>query len=349
MPVGISGNPVMVVAGMGCGQQVLAAVFDPAHRIPELQRQCRQDNLLGIKPRLGPEPAADIGGDHPDCPFVDAEGLGDRDPHRVRHLSRGPDHDLVEPVVAVGKDRSPFERHTRLPVHPVLARYRDFGRARGALDVAAFEAALEVEVVAPLLVDQGRAAAHVAQRVDHGVEHLVIDGNQCCEVFGLAASRCDAGGDRFADIARLIGGQRRPGRRFRARRLSDNADRLDLRQVRRGKDAALALGWRRDPANPGMRMRAADEGHLHRAGEFDVRHEFAAAMQVALVLAAQQRGANSPSVIRHQAPSQPAPPLPRRSRRRCWYSRCSGRCCRRDRRGSRARSRPARVGSSRAR
>ena len=175
LSVGIGGDPVMVVAGMRGGLEMLGAVLDPAHRMVELQRECRQDDLLGVEPRLRPEPAADIGRDDPDGALVDAEDLAKGDPHGMRGLGRGIDHDLVQPMVAIGEHRTPFERRARLPVHAVAARHRDLGRACSRLDVATFDRPLEVEIVAPLLVDEGGAAAHLARGVDHRRQHLEID------------------------------------------------------------------------------------------------------------------------------------------------------------------------------
>ena len=120
-PVGIGGDPVMMVAGMRRGQQMLVAVLDPAHRVVEFQRQRGEDDLLRIEPRLGAEAAADIGRDDPDAALVDPENLADRDAHRVRRLGRGVDHDLVEPVVAIGQHAAALHRRTRLPVHAVFA------------------------------------------------------------------------------------------------------------------------------------------------------------------------------------------------------------------------------------
>ena len=100
----------MVVAGVRSRQQMLGAVLDPAHRMIEFQRQRRQDDLLGVEPRFGPKPAADIGCDDAYRAFVDGENLGNRDAHRVRRLGRGVDYDLIEPMVAIGEHRTPFER-----------------------------------------------------------------------------------------------------------------------------------------------------------------------------------------------------------------------------------------------
>ncbi len=166
-------------------------------------------------------------------------------------------------------------------------------------DVAAFEDALAEEVVAPALVHRVAAAAHVARRQNHRVERLVIDHDRGGEVLGLGARRGDAGSDRLADIARLVRGERRPRRRLGARRLGFDADRLYPRQIGGGEDPALGVGRHGDAADAGVRVRAADKGDIHRARQFDVGHELAAAEQVALVLAAQQRGAEPPGVIRH--------------------------------------------------
>ena len=154
---------------------MLAAILDPAHRVIELQGQRGQDDLFRVEPRLGPEPAADIGGDDADAALLEIEELAQRDAHGMRRLGRGIDHDLVEPVVATGEHGAAFERRARLPVHAEFARDGDFGGPRRGLDVAALDDALDVEVVAPALVHRVAAAAHVARRVDDRIEHLEID------------------------------------------------------------------------------------------------------------------------------------------------------------------------------
>ncbi len=314
LPVGVGGDLVVMVAGMRRGQQMLAAVLDPAHRVIELERQCRQDDLFRVEPGLGPEPAADIGSDDADAALLDVEDLGQCDAHGMRRLGRGVDHDLVEPIVAIGEHAAAFERRARLPLHAKFAGHRHIGRARRGIDVAALQRVLDVEVVAPLLVHRVAAAAHVARRVDHRVQYLEIDRDGIGEVFRLAARRRNAGGDRLADIAHLVGGERRPGRRFGAGRVRDDADRLDPRQIGRGEDAAARLGRHRDRSDPRMRMRAADKRDVHRARQFDVRDELAAPVQMPVVLPAQQRGADAKPVVRHWASPSPTPSPPRRSR-----------------------------------
>ena len=180
----------------------------------------------------------------------------------MRCLGRGVDHHFVEPVVAVGQHRAPFERRARLPVHPIFAGHDDVGGACGGIDVAALDRALDIEVVAPMIMNQGRAGAQPAARVDHRVERLEIDRHRCGEVFRLGMGRGDAGGNRFADITHLVGGERRPGRRFGASRVRDDPDRLHPRQVSRGEDPLAGIGRDGDRANARMGIRAAQKDDL---------------------------------------------------------------------------------------
>src|SRR3954452_9864783 len=100
----------MVVAGVRRRQEMLVAVLEPAHREIEFKRQRGEDDLLRIEPRLRAETAADIRGDDAYAALLQPEDLAERLPHRVRRLGRGVDHDLVEPVVAIGEYGPTFHR-----------------------------------------------------------------------------------------------------------------------------------------------------------------------------------------------------------------------------------------------
>src|SRR5262249_40172175 len=110
LPIGVSRDPVMMVAGMGAGQEMFVALLDPPHRVTELQRQRSEHDFLGVQPRLGPEAAADIGSDDPDAALFDAKNFAQRDPHRVRSLGGGIDHNLVQTVVAISEHPAAFHR-----------------------------------------------------------------------------------------------------------------------------------------------------------------------------------------------------------------------------------------------
>ncbi len=162
VPVGIGGDAVMMIAGMGGGQQMFVAVLDPAHRVVELQRQRREDDLFRIQPRLGTEAAADVGCDHPDAALLETQDIAERDTHRVRRLGRGVDHDLVEPVVATGEHAAALHRCAGLPVHAVFAADRDRGGTCRGVDVTARDGPLLEQVVAEVVMHQGRLPPRAA-------------------------------------------------------------------------------------------------------------------------------------------------------------------------------------------
>ena len=290
----------MMIAGMGAGQQMFVAILDPAHRMVEFQRQRGEDDLFRIQPRLGSEAAADIGRHDPDAALLDPENLAERDAHRVRRLGRGVDHDFVEPVVAIREHAAALHRCAGLPVHAVFAADGDLGVARGGFDVAAGDRPLLEQVVTEVFVHQGGAAGARRLCIHHRVERPVVDGDGSGEVLGFGAGRRDAGGDRLADIAHLVGRERRPGRRAGAGRLRHHPDRLDPRQIGGGEYPAPRGGRDRDRADVGMRVRTAQEHDLLGAAQRDVGDELAAAAQVAIVLLAQQRRADPVALFRHR-------------------------------------------------
>jgi hypothetical protein len=190
-------------------------------------------------------------------------------------------------VIATGEHGTAFEWRTRLAVHAILPRYDDLRSAGRGLDVATFDDPLDVEIVAPGFVDESTAAAQFGRCVDDGGERLEIDRDRIGDVFRGVARRRDAGGDCLADIAHLVGRERRPRRRFGARGARHDADRLHPWQIRCREDVPSRLGRHRNRSYPGMRMWAAQEDHLLGAGEPDVRHELAPPAEVSVILPAQ--------------------------------------------------------------
>ena len=81
-----------------------------------------EHHLLRREPRLDAEAAADIGRDDPDTPLLEPEHLRQAEAKGVRCLRRAVDDELVEAMVAIGKDRAALERHGRLAVHAVARR-----------------------------------------------------------------------------------------------------------------------------------------------------------------------------------------------------------------------------------
>src|SRR5262249_763433 len=59
--VGVSGDVVVVLAAIGVGGELLAAVLDPPHGLPEPARKEPGADLLGEQDALVAETAADVG------------------------------------------------------------------------------------------------------------------------------------------------------------------------------------------------------------------------------------------------------------------------------------------------
>ena len=73
--VGVRGEPVMMLAGIGADHQVLAPVLDIAERPAIFERQPGDAQLLGLHDELVAEAAADVGRDHAHLALIDPEEL----------------------------------------------------------------------------------------------------------------------------------------------------------------------------------------------------------------------------------------------------------------------------------
>ncbi len=78
----------MVLAAIGAGDQMLAAILDPAHRVSAAHREPAKAHLFGQQDALVAKAATDIGGDRPHLALVEPKALGQSGAHDVRHLAR---------------------------------------------------------------------------------------------------------------------------------------------------------------------------------------------------------------------------------------------------------------------
>ena len=129
--------------------------------------------------------------------------------------------------------------------------------------------------------------------VDDRRQHLEIDVDRIGEVLRFGAGRRDAGGNGLADITDLVRGQRRIARDLEPVDLRHRPHLGEARQVARGEDPSLGVGRDGDGLDAGMRVRAADKRHVLRVRQLHVGDELPAAVQVARVFLAQQRGADA--------------------------------------------------------
>ncbi len=263
----------------------------------ELKRQRREDDFLGIEPGLWPESTTHIGRNDSDTTLLEPENFAERDAHRVWRLRRGINHDLIEPVIAIGENTTTLHRSSGLSVHPVFAANRDVRGPHGGFEITALERPLLEQVVAEVFVHKAGASRARSRCGDHRVERLKINSDSGCEILSFCTRLPDAGGDGFADIPHFVSHKRWPGWRTCAGRLRHHPDRLDPWQVGGGEDPASGGGWHRNRANMGMRVGAAEKYDLVGTAQRNVSDELAAAAQMAVVLLARHRRADTMALI----------------------------------------------------
>ena len=221
----------MVLAAVGVGGQVLAAVFEPANGMAATKREPAEADFLGEQNGLVAEAAADVGRDDADAAFFQAEAFGEAGADDMRHLARGVENELVGAVVEHGDAAAPLDRRHALATRRDRARDLD-RRIEGRRDPGV-DRGLEKDVVAPMLVHEGRARLARRPHVVDGREFLEIQRHARRDVLGFSARRRDAHGDQLADMPHLAGRQRRLLGDLEARQPRHRPDRLDAVQIRR--------------------------------------------------------------------------------------------------------------------
>ena len=340
---------------------VLAATLDPLdrHAAEGLAREHRQGHV-GIAEDLAPEGPTDVRTDAADLVLGDAghEG-GEQQSLDVRCLARHPDRVLVgarvvPADVAAGLHRVGDESLVDDPLADHDLGVVD-GRVRARL-VA--DRPLEHDVVRGVLVELRRACLGRLLRIDDGRERLPVHDDQVERVEGLRLGLGDDGRHALAGPLDAVGREDprrvdvvlesgaaagRPGHRERVVR--------DVGADPDAEDARGRLGRGRvDRADVGVRVRAAQDGHVGHRRELDVVEVVALAGDEARVLdpldgLAEGVGRGVEHVghrpvlplraDRGGRPLRASSPPRAGSPPRCSGSRCSGRCCRRWHAGSR--------------
>ena len=289
--VGIGCDPVDMLARLGRGHQVFAPVFEPADWLAGIERDGADDDLLRHQPRLAAEPAADVGGNDAQLVGRQVQHLRQTGAHQMRNLRRQIDNQLLRPRVPMGQYRPGFQRSDGLPVHSVIPRDHDW-RVAHAVDVAAGNVQLNVDIVAPFLMQQGGRVFARCHGVMQGGQFLDIRGQRIGQILRFGPVGSQAGGDAFAGEADLVRGERMMVSGFEARHRRFDSDRIDARQVGRGVDPIIHTFGYLDPAQPAMRVGAAQEGDVQGSRDIDVGDVHSLAAQKPLVLLARQGGAD---------------------------------------------------------
>src|SRR5215468_5696927 len=279
--LGIGGDTVVVLSAIGAGDEMFAAVLDPAHRMAAMHSEPTETNLLGQQDAFVAEPAADVGSDDADLPLFEAETFGQSRAHDVGHLAGRIHRQLFQPRVPERNDAAPFDWRHALASGADLAE--DLDRGIECLADVDIDKSLEKYVVAPMLVDHYGAAFARFQHVVHSRQFLQIEGHRRCQIFGLRARCADAHRRELAHVAQLVDGERRLLRDFKAAQPRDRADRLHANQIGGRERAAALSGWNGNAANAGMRYGAADEGDVLHSGQSNIGDELPATAQEAII------------------------------------------------------------------
>ncbi len=265
-----------LVALLGGGQKVLAPVLDPFDRTADLHGGERDRELLGVDAGLGPEPAADLRGDHADPALVDAEELRQRAPHHVGGLGRAPDEELARNGILGPDHAAALHGVTAAAVlGDALAKHMR-GAAEHLIDVAEFRPQRRDAVVGRALVRPRGVRLERGRKFGDRGERIVADLDQAG---GILGDRARVGDDQRDGLARIMHGLRRQhvlgavlrqqwrGRELRRRLAGDpetcgGQHRHHARQRGRGGNV--------DPGDARMGMRRAHECRMHHAGQMNV-------------------------------------------------------------------------------
>ena len=279
-----------MIAGVGAGQEVLAARLHPLHRTPDAHREQAERHVLRIEDALDAEAAAHVRRDHANGMLGQAEHLGQAVAREVRHLRPGPERQLALGRVPVGNAAASLHRRGGVAVRAKRPLDDDHGAVHREIDAAVLEAAREQHVARRLLVHAGGAVAHGGVGVDGGGQRLIVDVDEHGAVLGgIPVARHDDG-HRLAGIARDGPRQDRLSCRHVAGRGGSRGQTMAReRLVRTGGDVndprrcERARG--RDRGERRVGMHAAHERNVQHARQLDVAHVTPASRHQARVLA----------------------------------------------------------------
>ena len=297
-------GPGAMVARLGVGDEGLAARADPPDGPAEAARRPADRDLFRIVLALVAEPAADIGGDHPDLAVGHAELGRHRPPHQMHRLGGVVERDRFGDRV-VGRHRGARLKRGAgdavvVDVDPDGAR----GRFHRAVDRRLVAAAPDVADISRRLVVQHDFGADGLARADHGGQRPVANPDQLGRVVGRGLRLRQHRRDRFADMPDPVPSER-PARRLRHRRPVLGRD---LPEARHRPDAVsrhVGAGEHRRDAGNGARRGGldvrqlrvgvirSDETAMERAGDDTIRHVLPHAGQKPPVLQAQNRRADA--------------------------------------------------------
>src|SRR4029077_8275483 len=131
------------------------------------------------------------------------------------------------------------------------------------------------------------------QHVGNGRHGLELELDFGGHVFGFSARVRNAHGDELADVAHLALGQHGLHGRLEPRQRGVGADRGNGAEIFGDEDTVAELGGHAHIPDAGVRQRAAQEGNLLHAGELEIADILSATHEEAVLLLAEEAGADA--------------------------------------------------------
>ena len=233
-------------AAVMIGYETAGALVGPFHRTPQSAGGVQDADVFRIDRSLHAERAADLTGHHAHLVGGRAQDIHQRGLHAVDALARGIERPFAARRV-VFADRG--ARLHGVDHHALIGGFKPrdvFGLGEGLGDLGGIAIVIiERDIVRHGIEDQRRAGLHRIGGLEHDRQRLDVDRDRLGGILGLRNGFRDDAGDRIADEAHLVAGERR------SRRVTDRRSVAVLqrqiafewpvgRQVGRGVDAEHA-------------------------------------------------------------------------------------------------------------
>ena len=293
----------LVVAAVAVGDEAAGALVGPFDRAAERARGMQHADIFRKRRRLHAERAADIAGEDADLLGLDVEDFRHVAPH-AEHALRGDVQREASARGIVDADRRArlHRVHHQAAVDELEPRdVRGLGEGGGHL-LGIAVVIIERDVARALVMEERRAGARGLLRPDHRGQRIDIELDRLGGVLRLQQRLGHDEGDRIADEAHLVGGQRRPRRLVHRGAVAvverhDAFERAVAGEVGAGIDAEharhLARGRDVDALDHAVRDAAAHDHRIGLAGELDVVGVAAGSAHQRRVLGARHRLADA--------------------------------------------------------
>ena len=197
----------MLVAAMERGDQIFAAVLAPGDACPQLPRQPHQHGIFGGERHFLAETAADVGRDHAQIGFRKIQHIGDGGARQMRHLRRAGERGAAAWRIERRVRGACFQRHRILPARAHIDPDAAMCLSERGVEVGGLDVAIDHDIAA--LMDARRIGRERVARIGHRRRFIDFDLDAIGNVLGFGGGRRIDGGNRLADKAHHVFGQKR--------------------------------------------------------------------------------------------------------------------------------------------